>query len=61
MDEIDQIFKQFHKDVTVNVSNNNHHPIEVFNKEYQPKQPLTLEIVNNYSELMDYIKNNLKP
>jgi uncharacterized membrane protein len=27
----------------------------------QPKEPLTLEIVNNYDKLMNYIKNNLKP
>jgi hypothetical protein len=35
--------------------------LEVFNQEYKPKQPLTLEIINNYTKLMDYIKNNLKP
>ena len=35
--------------------------LEVFNQEYQPKEPLTLEIVNNYDKLMNYIKNNLKP
>jgi hypothetical protein len=35
--------------------------LEVFNQEYKPKQPLTLEIINNYAKLMDYIKNNLKP
>jgi hypothetical protein len=34
--------------------------LEVFNQEYQPAQPLTLEIINNYAKLMDYIKNNLK-
>jgi hypothetical protein len=34
--------------------------IEFFNKEYNPKQPLTLEIINNYNKLMEYIKNNLK-
>jgi hypothetical protein len=33
LDEFDQIPKQFHKEVTVNLSNNNHTPIEVFNKE----------------------------
>ena len=35
--------------------------LEVFNQEYKPKQPLTLDIINNYNKLMDYIKNNLKP
>jgi hypothetical protein len=35
--------------------------VEVFNQEYQPKQPLTLEIINNYDKLMSYIKTNLKP
>lgn len=35
--------------------------MEVFNKEYNPNQPLTLEIINSYSKLMDYVKNNLKP
>lgn len=35
--------------------------IEVFNNEYKPKQPLTLEIINNYNKLMDYIKANLNP
>lgn len=35
--------------------------LEVFNQEYQPSQPLTLEIINNYNKLMDYIKTNLKP
>ena len=34
---------------------------EIFNKEYCPKQPLTLEIINNYNKLMAYIKANLKP
>jgi len=34
--------------------------LETFNQEYQPPQPLTLEIINNYDKLMDYIKNNLK-
>lgn len=34
--------------------------LEIFNKEYNPKQPLTLEIINNYNKLMDYIKTNLK-
>jgi hypothetical protein len=33
LDEFDEIPKQFHKEVTVNLSNNNHTPIEVFNKE----------------------------
>lgn len=35
--------------------------LEIFNKEYNPKQPLTLEIINNYNKLMAYIKANLKP
>ncbi len=35
--------------------------MEVFNQEYGPQQPLTLEIVNNYNKLMSYIKDNLKP
>jgi len=35
--------------------------LEVFNQEYQPKQSLTLEIINNYDKLMSYIKTNLKP
>jgi hypothetical protein len=35
--------------------------LEVFNQEYKSKQPLTLDIINNYNKLMDYIKNNLKP
>jgi hypothetical protein len=35
--------------------------LEVFNQEYQPTQPLTLEIINNYDKLMSYIKTNLKP
>ena len=35
--------------------------MEVFNDEYKPKAPLTLEIINNYNKLMDYVKNNLKP
>lgn len=35
--------------------------IEVFNQEYKPKQPLTLEITSSYDKLMNYIKTNLKP
>jgi hypothetical protein len=35
--------------------------LEVFNQEYKPKQSLTLEIINNYNRLMNYIKTNLKP
>jgi len=35
--------------------------LEVFNQEYKPKQSLTLDIINNYNKLMDYINNNLKP
>jgi len=35
--------------------------LEVFNQEYNPKQPLTMDVVNNYVKLMNYIKTNLKP
>jgi hypothetical protein len=35
--------------------------MEVFNDKYKPQAPLTLEIINNYNKLMDYVKNNLKP
>jgi len=35
--------------------------IEVFNKEYKPKNPLDLKITSNYDKLMNYIKTNLKP
>ena len=35
--------------------------MKVFNDEYKPSQPLTLGIINNYNQLMDYVKNNLKP
>lgn len=35
--------------------------MEVFNKEYNPPQPLTLEILGDYDKLMSYIKNNFKP
>jgi hypothetical protein len=35
--------------------------LKIFNQEYQPKESLTLEIVNNYDKLINYIKNNLKP
>jgi hypothetical protein len=35
--------------------------MEVFNQEYQPKSPLTLDIINSYNKLIDYINNNLKP
>ena len=35
--------------------------IQVFNKEHNFKQPLTLDIINDYSKLMNYIKTNLKP
>jgi len=34
--------------------------MEVFNDEYKPQTPLTLEIINNYNKLIDYVKNNLK-
>jgi len=35
--------------------------MEVFNQEYQPKSPLTLDIINSYNKLIDYVNNNLKP
>lgn len=35
--------------------------MKVFNDEYKPQSPLTLEIINNYDKLMSYIKTNLKP
>jgi hypothetical protein len=34
--------------------------IETFNKKYKPKQPLTREILDNYDQLVTYVKNNLK-
>lgn len=34
--------------------------IEVFNAQYNPTQPLTMDIVRNYDRLMQYIKDNLK-
>lgn len=33
--------------------------IKVFNAEYKPKQPLTLQIIRSYDSLMQYIKDNL--
>ena len=33
--------------------------MDVFNDEYKPKQPLTLEIINSYPQLVEYIKTNL--
>jgi len=33
--------------------------IKVFNAEYKPKQPLTMDIVRNYDRLMQYVKDNL--
>ena len=35
--------------------------LEILNQEYKPKQPLTLDIINNYNKLVNYIKTNLKP
>jgi hypothetical protein len=35
--------------------------LKFFNSENNFKQPLTLEIINNYDKLMAYIKANLKP
>ncbi len=35
--------------------------LEVFNQEYKPQQSLTMDVVNNYTKLMSYIKTNLKP
>ena len=34
--------------------------IEAFNKRYEPKQPLTREILDNYDQLVTYVENNLK-
>ena len=34
--------------------------LEVFNQEYKPQQLLTMDIINNYDKLMNYIKTNLK-
>lgn len=35
--------------------------LEVFNQEYQPSQPLNLKIINDYAQLMNYVKTALKP
>lgn len=35
--------------------------VEVFNNEYQPKYPLTVDILNNYNKLIEYVKTALKP
>jgi rhodanese-related sulfurtransferase len=35
--------------------------MDVFNNEYKPKQPLTLNIINSYPQLMEYIKSNFDP
>jgi|694.fasta_scaffold110366_3 hypothetical protein len=43
------------------IANKPQEALEVFNQEYKSKEPLTLEIVNNYDKLMNYINNNLKP
>lgn len=49
------------KETGETISNKPQGALEIFNKEYQPKQPLTLEIINNYDKLIGYIKTNLKP
>ncbi len=36
------------------IANKPKEAMEVFNQEYKPKQPLTLDIINNYSKLIDY-------
>ena len=35
--------------------------MEVFNSEYNPPNPLTLEILGDYGKLVNYIKDNFKP
>jgi hypothetical protein len=35
--------------------------MDVFNDEYKPKQPLTLDTINSYPRLVEYIKTNLRP
>jgi hypothetical protein len=49
------------KETGETIANKPKEAMEVFNQEYKPKQPLTLDIINNYSKLIDYINNNLKP
>ena len=49
------------KETGETIANKPKEAIEVINQEYKPKQPLTLDIINNYSKLIDYINNNLKP
>jgi hypothetical protein len=49
------------KDTGETIADKPQEALEVFNQEYGPQQPLTLEIVNNYNKLMSYIKDNLKP
>ena len=49
------------KDTGETIADKPQEALEVFNQEYGPQQPLTLEIINNYNKLMSYIQNNLKP
>jgi hypothetical protein len=49
------------KETGETIANKPQEALEVFNQEYGPKQPLKLEIINNYDKLMSYIKSNLKP
>ena len=49
------------KETGETIANKPKEAIEVINQEYKPKQPLTLDIINNYGKLIDYINNNLKP
>ena len=49
------------KDTGETIADKPQEALEVFNQEYKPQQPLTLEIINNYNKLISYIKNNLKP
>lgn len=48
------------KDTRETIADTPQQAMEVFNDEYKPSKPLTLEIINDYSKLMDYIKNSLK-
>jgi len=49
------------KETGETIANKPKEAIEVINQEYKPKQPLTLDIINNYGKIIDYINNNLKP
>jgi len=49
------------KDTRETIADTPQQAMEVFNDEYKPSTPLTLEIINSYGKLMDYIKSSLKP